>query len=163
MKDYKLIIFDKDGTLCRSKSGKTFINSVDDQEFIPGVVETVAELKKQNIQIAIASNQGGVAFGHLTMKEAWEIMIDAGEGIGAGIYMFCPYHPEGTVLEFRRDTENRKPLPGMIFAIMGRLGIKGDTPVLFVGDREEDQQAAKNAGVDFMWAKDFFDLFFLTK
>lgn len=61
-----LYIFDKDGTICRSKSGKQFINSPEDQELIPGVKEKINELKAYDHKIAIASNQGDVAFGIIT-------------------------------------------------------------------------------------------------
>ena len=37
----KLLILDKDGTLVRPKSGGRFVQSPDDQELIPGVVEVL--------------------------------------------------------------------------------------------------------------------------
>lgn len=74
-----LYIFDKDGTVCRSKSGQKFINSWEDQELIPGRGEKIAELKAQGRKIALASNQGGVAFGFMSYDEAEEIMAHAAD------------------------------------------------------------------------------------
>jgi D-glycero-D-manno-heptose 1,7-bisphosphate phosphatase len=154
-RDYKLIIFDKDGTLCRSRSGQTFINSADDQELIPGVLEKIKDLKTQGAKIAIASNQGGVAFGHMSYSEAWAIMEHAEDLIEADEFIFCPDHPKGTVPEYTSDSPYRKPGPKMITETADNLHVPL-SGVLFVGDRPEDEQAAKAAGVDFMWAKDFF-------
>ena len=51
--------------------------------------------------------------------------------------------------------EWRKPKPGMLIELMDSLGF---TPVdtLYIGDRDSDQQAAEAAGINFIWAKDFF-------
>lgn len=50
----------------------------------------------------------------------------------------------------------RKPNPGMIHQAIEDFGIKDKSKVLMVGDRDEDREAARLAGVDFAWAKDFF-------
>ena len=74
-----LYIFDKDNTLCRSKSGQKFINSVADQELIPGVAEKCAELRAQGHTLAVASNQGGVAWGYMDYHTAHAIVKNAAE------------------------------------------------------------------------------------
>lgn len=69
----------------------------------------------------------------------------------------CYSHPKATIAKYadNADLFNRKPEPGMIFRAMlaERVTVK-DT--LMVGDRPEDEQAARNAGVDFMSADEFF-------
>lgn len=153
----RLYIFDKDGTICQSKSGQKFINSVQDQELIPGVREKINQIKSTGAKIAIASNQGGVAFGFMTYNEAGEIMNDAANLIDADCFVFCPAHPDGTVPGYRYNSENRKPEPGMIFNCMIHFDIKDLADVIFIGDRPEDEEAAMRAGVDFMWANEFFE------
>lgn len=150
-----LYIFDKD-TICRSKSGEKFINSPDDQELFPGVKEKVDELKAYSHKIAIASNQGGVAFGYMTQGMAYKIMEHASRLIEADKFIFCPYHPKGTVRAWSIESNYRKPGPGMIFSLITTFAIK-IKEVIFIGDRPEDKQAAKNAGVKFAWADDFFE------
>lgn len=50
----------------------------------------------------------------------------------------------------------RKPKSGMIlFAQCDLLDFEKGSPILFVGDRPEDQQAAEAANVQFMWAEDW--------
>ena len=64
-------------------------------------------------------------------------------------------HPKATIEELRKDSPRRKPGPGMLLEIIEQSGeAKRDT--LMVGDRPEDEQAARNAGVNFMWADAFF-------
>lgn len=158
--DYKLIIFDVDGTLTTTKSGATFRKTADDWQWLPGRRERLQELERQQVQIALATNQGGVAFGYFTQDEVeaelthlWQQM---GLEYGARLYV-CYAHPKASVGGYRaeKDLFNRKPMPGMLFqAMLDARVIAPDT--LMVGDRPEDEQAAQNAGVAFMWANEFF-------
>lgn len=154
---YKLIIFDKDGTLVRHKAGKTFINKPADQEMIPGRAEACAFLRKCGYELAVASNQGGVAFGHMSFDDMVLIMADVAIAIKAVCLRACPDHPDGTVAPFNKASTYRKPSPGMLLSIMEERGMsKADT--LYVGDRMEDFEAASNADVSFMRADEFFSM-----
>lgn len=152
---YSLIIFDKDGTLCRNKNGQTFNNHPNEQEMIPGVVEVCHKLFEDGIDLAIASNQGGVAFGYLTFEDMILMVTEAAVAIKAHVIRACPDHPKGSVYPFNRPSTYRKPESGMLTSIMDELSANPDV-VLMVGDRDEDLQAAENAGVEFMWAWEFF-------
>lgn len=55
----KLLILDKDGTLVKPKSGKTFVQHPEDQELLHGVKEAIARYAADGWTMAIASNQGG--------------------------------------------------------------------------------------------------------
>lgn len=98
-----LYIFDKDGTICQSKSGQKFINTIDDQELIPGVLEKCRQLTNKGHELAIASNQGGVAFGILSYDEAHDIVEHAADLIEATGFMFSPFHPDGTITAYARS------------------------------------------------------------
>lgn len=69
----KLAMFDFDGTLVRSKSGKKMISSVDDIKLnydnIPNILN---KLKKNNYQIIIFSNQKGISTKKTSEKEIKE-------------------------------------------------------------------------------------------
>ncbi len=154
-KQYRLIIFDVDGTLTTTKSGATFRKCAADWQLLPGRREKCKELREQGIRLSAATNQGGVAFGYLErdlmMLELMNLAIDLGlEG-----NQVCFEHPTATVEKYRNDSYNRKPKPGMLFKAMEFHHVfPADT--LMVGDRPEDEGAAKAAGIDFLWAKDFF-------
>jgi D-glycero-D-manno-heptose 1,7-bisphosphate phosphatase len=155
MSDFKLIIFDVDNTLVEPASGETFRKSADDWKWMPGRLEKLAELDRSGVKMAIASNQGGVAFGLLDPLEIrHELRRTAEEGHIPYVAM-CFSHPKAKLAEYREDSPRRKPGPGMLLEIMEASGESAED-TLMVGDRPEDEGAAKSAGVDFMWANQFF-------
>lgn len=157
-KPYSLIILDADGTLTTSKSGATFRKSPDDWCWLPGRREKLHNLKQGGMKLAIATNQGGVAFGYFSQSDILhEMMIVAEEGgipIG-GVYI-CYSHPKGTIEQYRAEDHRRKPEAGMLIEAMRDFDVSPQE-TLFVGDREEDEQAARRAGVAFVWAHQFFE------
>lgn len=156
---YKLIIFDVDGTLVETKTGGPFRESADDWKFMPGVVVKCTKMRELGALLGIATNQGGVAFSWSKFTEAQiqaEIQRTA-MGIGAAYVSICYNIANEKALPqyFHKDDPRRKPNPGMLLEIIEAARVtKGD--VLYVGDRPEDEQAAKNAGVVFQWNTDFF-------
>jgi len=144
-----LYVFDKDNTLV-SGMGNRPANTPDEQTLLPGVAEKISELRARGHHIAIASNQGGVAWGFITMERARELMIDCAEKIGGANYEFCPHD----------DRKNapcgcRKPRPGMLINLMRKTGCLPAETVM-VGDQDTDRQAAEAAGAHFEWAQEFF-------
>lgn len=157
--DYSLIIFDIDGTLTATASGATFRKHAADWKWLPGRLEKLKELKAQGIQLVVATNQGGVAFGHFLAKDILaELMRTLKEGgfTKAGLYV-CYNHPKAKIEQYRIEDHRRKPGPGMLEEAMDDFDVD-EEDTLFVGDRPEDEQAAKAAGCSFMWAKDFFGI-----
>lgn len=152
---YKLIIFDKDGTIAGGPEDRP-PNALHEQYMLPGVRERCQELRERGIRLGVASNQGGVAFGHLTEAEAWELVEDAAKQIGAEDWTMCPHHPEGKIKRYTKACPRRKPAPGMLLDLMQHFDVRRDD-TLYVGDREEDREAAQHAGCNFAWAGEFFD------
>ncbi len=151
----KLVIFDVDGTLVTTKSGATFRKSADDWQLLPGRKERLAELRSDGIKTAVATNQGGVAFGYLNRDEMMLQLMELSIELGLEGNQVCFNHPNGKVEQYRKDDYDRKPYPGMLFKAMAYHFVYS-CETLYVGDRPEDEQAAQNAGVAFMWADEFF-------
>ncbi len=160
----KLIIFDVDGTLGdppgtdRSERAKTparFRKSPDDWQLFPDRKEKLAELKAQGIKLALATNQGGVAFGYLDKDEMLLWLLDLSFELGTEGNQVCFNHPKGTLEQYRKEDYDRKPWPGMLFKAMAfHFALPPDT--LYVGDRDEDVMAAHYAGCGFQHANEFF-------
>lgn len=156
-KKYKLIIFDADGTLRGCKvEGQPCPNKPDQSYILPGVKEKFAQLDfgPEGIFIGIASNQAGVSLGYLTLNQAYQMLCDLFVELTehwplTGLIQVCPHGLDVGCM-------CRKPEAGMLRRVMLTAGV-GATETLFVGDMESDQQAAERVGVDFMWAKDFFN------
>lgn len=154
-----LYIFDKDNTLVfNSVNPNKSPNKTEEQKVLPNVLEKLAELRTQGHMIAIASNQGGVAWGFISFDQARELMQDCANKIGGAHWQFCPHDLRAAgkgVVQYAIACECRKPMPGMIEELGSRWGYLMEN-IIFVGDQESDRQAAENAGVKFIWAKDFF-------
>ena len=218
-KDYKLCIFDCDGTLTTSKSGETFRKSADDWKWLPGRLEKIKELQEAEKRIAVCTNQGGLIWHEATEEDKYPTPIMLGEALKHTITMISAQSPtkqdpwyislydqravdminkniEKEILALSEiaghstdpqaapeyetpeeilerlqkelfealqqfnvrisiDPSWRKPEPGMLLHAIQYFQV-GLEETLFVGDRPEDEKAAKAAGVDFMWANDFF-------
>jgi D-glycero-D-manno-heptose 1,7-bisphosphate phosphatase len=150
-----LIIFDKDGTLVYSLGDRP-PNTLQEQVIVPGVLEHCAELRQQGHILAVASNQGGVAFGRFSLQEAHLLVKSVADAIGAITYAVCVVHPNGKTRATKRESIYRKPNPGMIEYLMDATGfLPADT--LYVGDLDTDRDSAQAAGVRFEWADTFFE------
>ncbi|HEX2251177.1 MAG TPA: HAD-IIIA family hydrolase, partial [Gemmatimonadales bacterium] len=104
-------------------------------------------------RLGIASNQDHVAYGHLSVTTARDLLRDLAHSATDSVpddaaLQLCP-HP------LEQDCACRKPNPGMLLAIMRHYGIQpADT--MFVGNHEIDREAAARAGTAFAWSQDFF-------
>ena len=153
--DYRLIIFDADGTLRRcTVPGQPCPNKPGEWELIPGVKERLAMFDWQLPALGIASNQAGIAYGYLDEDTAYQLLKDliveaTGNLPPTGSIRICPH----AVLD--AACRCRKPRPQMLLGIMERWSV---TPMdtLYVGDMETDRLAAVAADCDFMWAWEFF-------
>ena len=165
---YKLAIFDVDGTLTeirpevRARQPRLVTpNHLGEQQPIPGVVEKLSTLKAAGLQIALATNRGGVAFGYTTLEEARALVEEAAElcGVPEARYYLCPYHAKArgprSVAAFARAHDCRKPNPGMLLEALEDFGLSPEE-AFYVGDMDSDREAAANAGMDFYPAAAFF-------
>lgn len=168
----ELIIFDKDGTLTETVSGKKFVQHPEDQKLRPGIYERLEKLHDDGVKVAIASNQGGVAAGHKSLIELQEEIYYLTEIVPNFVakdatFLVCPdfegqqclqfiwtaYPTTGTLIDVSAEGRDfRKSGPGMLNLAMKRHGITEASNCLMVGDRPEDEQAAKSAGMAFEWA-----------
>ena len=154
-----LIIFDKDGTLIAS-CGKRPASTPAEQRPLPGVAAKLAALRKAGHTLAIASNQGGVAWGFLSEREAQALVKDAVAKVGGVDFWRCCCYDERAAQRypgnpFARPSPRRKPAPGMLREIMSAAGFL-PAETLMVGDQDSDRLAAQAAGCRFSWAADFF-------
>lgn len=154
-----LYIFDKDDTLIGSPGNRP-ANTTAEQKPLPGVVARLAELRAQGHSLAIATNQGGVAWGFISLSTAYALARDAARKVGGmDEVVVCPCDPRADPLYadplYAVASPFRKPAPGMLKDLMWQFNC-APADTVFVGDRESDRLAAEAAGVRFEWAIDFF-------
>lgn len=151
------LYLDWDGTIRRSKSGKTFIQDHNDIELIPGAEEAIWRYRDKGFLIVGISNQGGVAYGFKSFAQ-----INAELKATVALFKENPWHSVelcmfmegGTVEPYRHRSLLRKPNYGMLVKVEEKMFAQGIiidySNSLFVGDRQEDEQCAHNAGISFM-------------
>nr|WP_035976591.1 HAD family hydrolase [Bradyrhizobium sp. th.b2] len=142
------IFFDRDGVLNRD-IGYLFESSK--LVWIDGAREAVKAVNDLGYFAFVITNQSGVARGlyeeaHVQKLHGWM----AGELAKIDAYIdafeYCPFHPEGTVEQYRHVSDRRKPGPGMINDLLERFPVDVERSFL-VGDQPSDLQAASAAGL----------------
>lgn len=168
-----LYLFDMDGTLISS-----YMDNPDRNyhvwQLLPGRAGRIQQLIAAGHQIGIVSNQGGVAFGLISEQDVVQKLgqvaaqlgfasfwlHDGGQPMRAGwdspaLDCFVCYNDPRSKRAAYQDASRRKPSGAMLREAMAAYGVSAaDTH--FIGDRPEDDAAARDAGADFSWAKDFF-------
>lgn len=154
---YDLVLFDADGTLRRcTVANQPCPNRDDEWELITGVKEQLRAFswQERGIMTGVVSNQAGVALGYMTEPVAIQLVVDMfvdvfGFPPKQKLIRVCPHAPE-------MQCSCRKPKPEMLRQCMWWANNTTPARTLYVGDLESDKQAAANAGVDFLWAWEFF-------
>ena len=137
----KLVILDRDGTICVARDG--FLQSPDDWEPLPGALEAIARLNEAGWRVVIAANMPGLGRGLFDVAALNAIHARMNRQLAAvggrvEAIFFCPHAPD-------EACSCRKPLPGLFLRIGERFKVDL-TQVHAVGDSVRDVQAAQAAG-----------------
>jgi D-sedoheptulose 7-phosphate isomerase/D-glycero-D-manno-heptose 1,7-bisphosphate phosphatase len=141
------VLLDRDGTIIADDG---YVGSVDRVQFLDGAIESIAALNRANLPVAVVSNQAGVARGYFGIEDVHQVhkhMIEemARHDAHVDLWLFCPYHPDGTVESFARASADRKPGPGMALAAAEALDLDL-TLSWVVGDSAGDMEMAQAVG-----------------
>jgi D-glycero-D-manno-heptose 1,7-bisphosphate phosphatase len=142
------LLLDRDGVV---NVEKNYVHKTADFEFIDGIFELCRTAQQAGMAVVIVTNQAGIGRGYYSEQDFHSLtdwmraqFLERGVTID-GVY-FCPFHPEHGVGDYRRDSYDRKPSPGMILRARDELALDLERSVM-VGDKASDISAAKAAGV----------------
>ena len=143
----KAIFLDRDDTLIEDPG---YINNPDQVKLIEGAPEALSALKAMDYKLVVISNQSGVARGIVTEQALGEIhkrleQLLVEKGVSLDRIYYCPFHPDGVIPKYRRESEFRKPNPGMLLAAEKDMDIDLKESWM-VGNSARDIEAGLRAG-----------------
>lgn len=144
----RALFLDRDGVI-NHDSGYT--SSADSFEFIDGIFDLCRAAREAGYLLIVVTNQAGIGRGYYSEKDflaltGWMRRRFEEEGAPIADVFHCPYHPEHGVGDYRKDSFDRKPNPGMLLRAAERHGFDLANSVM-IGDKDSDMQAARSAGV----------------
>lgn len=143
----KAIFFDRDDTLIEDPG---YINNPEQVKLLDGVPEALIQLKALGYKLIVVTNQSAVAHGIITEKVLGEIhdrlkqLLADKNAFLDGIY-YCPYHPEGVVPTYSKESDCRKPNPGMLLKAADEVDIDLSRSWC-IGNCSRDVEAGHHAG-----------------
>jgi D,D-heptose 1,7-bisphosphate phosphatase len=143
----KAVFLDCDGTLIEDPG---YINRPEQVRLLDGVPEALVELKNLGYKLVVVSNQSGVARGMVTEKALGQIhdrlkQLLGEKGAVLDQIYYCPYHPEGIIEKYRKESDWRKPSPGMLIAAAEQMNIDLNLSWT-IGNSRRDIEAGSRAG-----------------
>ena len=142
------LFLDRDGVI-NEEIG--YLHRFEDVRFVPGAADLIRTANALGMPVVVITNQAGIGRGLYTEAQFHALMQAMRDALGHqnarldAVY-FSPFHPEHAVGEYRRDTECRKPRPGMLLRAAAEHAIALTDSVL-VGDRCTDIEAGAAAGL----------------
>jgi D-glycero-D-manno-heptose 1,7-bisphosphate phosphatase len=143
----RAVFLDRDGTVIRDVE---YLRDPDQIELLDGCELALNLLRKASFELVIVSNQSGVArgiFDEATARRCNDALLGAlgQRGVDILASYFCPFHPSANVERYRRESECRKPRPGMLLRAAEEHGIDLSGSFM-IGDKKSDVLAGRAAG-----------------
>jgi D-glycero-D-manno-heptose 1,7-bisphosphate phosphatase len=144
----RALFLDRDGVI---NVDRNYVHRIEDFEFMPGIFELCADAGALGFEIVVVTNQAGIGRGYYSEAEflrltGWMVGEFAARGVTIARVYHCPYHPTAGVGEYRRDSWDRKPNPGMLLRARDDLVLDLGRSAL-VGDKDSDIAAGRAASV----------------
>ncbi len=145
----RAVFVDRDNTLIENSG---YLADAAGVRLAAGAAEAVARLRGAGYYVVVVTNQSGVARGLIREEQLaavhrrmQDLLRERGTGVDALYY--CPYldGPEAVVAEYRRDSDLRKPRPGMLLLAAKELSLDLANSWM-IGDAERDVAAGTAVG-----------------
>jgi len=144
----KALFLDRDGVINVERS---YVCKIDAFEFLPGIFDLCRMAQEARFVPIVVTNQAGIGRGFYSDEDfqrltSWMLDQFRARGIRIERVYHCPFHPTEGIGEYRRESFDRKPNPGMILKARSEFGLDLAQSVL-VGDKDSDIEAGRAAGV----------------
>jgi D-glycero-D-manno-heptose 1,7-bisphosphate phosphatase len=144
----RALFLDRDGVINQEVG---YLHKADQILWVPGIFDLCRTAQDLGYALVVVTNQAGIGRGLYTQADFdkltdWMLSEFAVRGTRLAAVYCCPYHPEHGLGDYKRDHEDRKPNPGMLFRAARDLSLDLRQSIL-VGDRCSDIAAANAAGL----------------
>ena len=149
------IFFDRDGVI---NVDNNYVYKFKDFIFKKKIFSTLKKLKK--FYLFIITNQSGIARGFYKEKDFYLLHNKLKQKfISKQIFfndvIFCPHHPDGKIIKYKKKCLCRKPGNLMLKIILSRWNIDKKNSYM-IGDKISDEICAKKSGIKFIYANENF-------
>jgi D-glycero-D-manno-heptose 1,7-bisphosphate phosphatase len=144
----KAVFLDRDGVI---NIDHGYVHKVEEFDFMPGIFELCKHLKQLDYKLIVATNQSGIGRGYyteddfLTLSE-WMKQQFANHQCPIDALYCSPFHPEKAKGAYLKNSDCRKPAPGMLLQAIKDFDLK-PSDCAMIGDNETDIQAAQAASI----------------
>ena len=141
------VFLDRDGTIIEEVG---YLDRAERVELYPWSIDAIRMFNRAGIAVVMVTNQSGVARGFFSEAVVDDVharmaamLAEGGACIDA--YYYCPHHPDGSVAEYARACDCRKPGRGLVDRAVRELGVNPARSFV-VGDRWVDVALARAVG-----------------
>ena len=140
------LFLDRDGVI---NIDLGYVHKPDNFHFIDGIFDLVNAANQKGYLVIIVTNQAGIGRGYYSEKE-FNLLTDwmrnkfkINYGRIDAVY-FCPFHPEYGIGSYKKESNYRKPAPGMFLKARNDFDIDFTKSIL-IGDKISDIKAGIEA------------------
>ena len=113
-----------------------------DFKLITKIIPTLMWAQQKGYYLFVVSNQSGIARNVFNLNDLFLFMALCSEKLEKELifidhWYYCPYHKEAKIEEYRKQSELRKPRPGMILKALEDYSIDIYKSIM-VGDSDTD-------------------------
>jgi D-glycero-D-manno-heptose 1,7-bisphosphate phosphatase len=144
----RALFLDRDGVINHEVG---YLHRSDDVVWMDGIFNLCRTAIELEYRLVVVTNQSGIARGFYSQADFDVLMLWMQAEFVAqrcplsAVYL-CPYHPTHGIGEYKREHEDRKPGPGMLFRAARDLQLDLSQSIM-IGDRCSDITAANAAGL----------------
>lgn len=157
----KALFLDRDGII---NEDTKYLHKAEDVVFIDGIFELCRTAQQKGYILIVVTNQAGIARGYFTEKDVltlheWMKKQFAEKGIQIRAFYYSPYHPSGVIEQYKKDSDCRKPKPGLFIQAVKDHNIDINQS-LMVGDKQSDRiqlEGLRSVVIKSMYSPDNYD------
>ncbi|HCL56744.1 MAG TPA: hypothetical protein DHW82_07015 [Spirochaetia bacterium] len=135
----KALFLDRDGIIIEDTG---YVSKIEEVKILKEIFPLIKEANQKNYKVIVITNQAGVAKGKMTISEVERInnLIKNNlekENLWIDEFFYCPFHKDGTIALYQKESLLRKPFPGMILQACDQYNIDINQSIM-IGDKDSD-------------------------